>query len=143
MHRQKTVLLAAASLVLGLVCLPVSFARASTFSAVEPVTIKAGTFYRGATLHIQGDIGEGSQVAIRIKGASEHHVFNRRGKIGGFGWGGIGHVTFHHAPSFYAVYSSWPSRRWRRPACETGSSSATSRSRSKWVSREPRPTSTL
>ena len=106
MHRQKTVLLAAASLVLGLVCLPVSFARASTFSAVEPVTIKAGTFYRGATLHIQGDIGEGSQVAIRIKGASEHHVFNRRGKIGGFGWGGIGHVTFHHAPSFYAVYSS-------------------------------------
>jgi pyruvate,water dikinase len=91
-------------LVLG--CLPASVGRANTLSTVEPITIKAGTFYSGATLHIHGDIGEGSQVAIRIKGASEHHVFNRRGKIGGFGWGGIGHVTFHHAPSFYAVYSS-------------------------------------
>ncbi len=47
-----------------------------------------------------------SQVVIRIKGASEHHVFNRRGKIGGIIWGGIEHVTFRNAPSFYAVYTS-------------------------------------
>ena len=63
-------------------------------------------FYNGATLHVRGSIGEDSQVVIRIKGASEHHVFNRRGKIGGIIWGGIEHVTFRHAPSFYAVYTS-------------------------------------
>ena len=49
---------------------------------------------------------EDSQVAIRIKGASEHHVFNRRGKIGGVMWGGIEHVTFRHAPTFYGLYTS-------------------------------------
>ncbi len=33
-------------------------------------------------------------------------MFNRRGKIGGFMWGGIEHVTFRHAPTFYGVYTS-------------------------------------
>ena len=84
----------------------VSPACAGTFSSVDPATVSAGTFYSGATLHVRGSIGVGSQVAIRIKGASEHHVFNRRGKIGGFMWGGIEHVTFRHAPTFYGVYTS-------------------------------------
>ncbi len=81
-------------------------AHGSTFSTVEPTSISAGMFYHGATLRISGSIGEDSQVVIRIKGASEHHVFNRRGKIGGIIWGGVEHVTFRNAPSFYAIYSS-------------------------------------
>ena len=81
-------------------------AHGATFSVVEPTSISAGMFYHGATLRISGSIGGDSQVVIRIKGASEHHVFNRRGKIGGIIWGGVEHVTFRNAPSFYAIYSS-------------------------------------
>jgi pyruvate,water dikinase len=96
-----------AGLALTLVCVFIATAAsAGTFSTVEPATVTAGTFYSGATLHVDGSIGEDSQVAIRVKGASEHHVFNRRGRIGGIMWGGIEHVTFRHAPSFYAVYTS-------------------------------------
>ena len=96
-----------ASLALGLGCVLISAAAwAGAFSTVEPTTVSAGTFYSGATLHVHGSVGEDSQVAIRIRGTSEHHVFNRRGKIGGIMWGGIEHVTFRHAPSFYALYTS-------------------------------------
>ena len=95
------------ALAVGLACvLTFSAACAGTFSTVEPERISAGTFYNGATLHVRGSISEDSQVVIRIKGALEHHVFNRRGKIGGIIWGGIEHVTFRHAPSLYAVYTS-------------------------------------
>jgi pyruvate, water dikinase len=84
-----------------------SSAEASgTFSSVEPAHIMAGSFYAGATLHVRGSIDERSQVAIRVMGPLEHHSFNRRGKIAGIIWGGIEHVTFHHAPSLYAVYTS-------------------------------------
>jgi pyruvate,water dikinase len=81
-------------------------AHAGTFATVWPAGISAGAFYNGATVHVDGSAGIDSQVAVRIMGASEHHVFNRRGKIGGLIWGGIEHVTFHNAPSFYAVYTS-------------------------------------
>ncbi|HXZ76937.1 MAG TPA: TIGR02186 family protein, partial [Streptosporangiaceae bacterium] len=81
-------------------------AGSDTFSSIEPARVSAGTFYAGATLEVRGSIGERSQVAIRVKGPSEHHTFNRRGKIGGIVWGGIEHVTFRNAPSLYAVYTS-------------------------------------
>ncbi len=81
-------------------------AASAAFSTVEPARIEAGSFYRGATLHVRGTVGERSQVAIRVMGASEHHTFNRRGKIGGVIWGGVEHVTYRHAPSLYAVYTS-------------------------------------
>ncbi len=94
-------------LALGLVCALIPcVAECSDFSSVEPLSISAGTFYAGATLHVRGNIGEHSQVAIRVIGPLEHHTFNRRGKIGGIIWGGIGHVTFRNAPSLYAVYTS-------------------------------------
>jgi pyruvate,water dikinase len=104
--RRYATVLEITSLALALGLGLMSPACAGTFSTVDPATVSAGTFYSGATLHIRGSIGEGSQVVIRIKGASEHHVFNHRGKIGGFMWGGIEHVTFRHAPTFYGVYTS-------------------------------------
>lgn len=58
-------------------------AYAGSFSTVEPTRIAAGTFYNGATLRIGGSAGKDSQIAVRIKGPPEHHVFNRRGKIAG------------------------------------------------------------
>jgi pyruvate,water dikinase len=74
--------------------------------SVEPDRVSAGTFYSGVTLHVRGRIGERSQVAIRVMGPLEHHTFNRRGKIWGLIWGGVEHVTFHNAPSLYAVYTA-------------------------------------
>ncbi len=88
-------------------CLAVPrLAAGEALFSVEPDHISAGTFYRGATLHVRGHVGERSQVAIRVMGPSEHHTFNRRGKIWGLIWGGVEHVTFHHAPSVYAVYTA-------------------------------------
>jgi pyruvate,water dikinase len=81
-------------------------AAGETLFSVEPTHISAGTFYSGATLRVRGRVGERSLVAIRVMGPSEHHTFNRRGKIWGLIWGGVEHVTFHHAPSLYAVYTA-------------------------------------
>ena len=93
-----------------------SAVHADTFSTVEPSEISAGMFYNGATLFVRGSTSENSQVVVRVKGSSEHHVFNRRGKIGGIVWGGIEHVTFHHAPSFYGVYTSMALEATASPA---------------------------
>jgi pyruvate,water dikinase len=81
-------------------------AAAGAFSSVEPTRVLAGSFYSGASLRVSGSIGERSQVAIRVTGPLEHHPFNRRAKILGVIWGGVEHVTFHRAPSLYAVYTS-------------------------------------
>ncbi len=83
-----------------------SAGEGDALSRVEPSRIEAGSWYAGATLHVQGSVGERSQVAIRVVGPGEHHTFNRRGKIAGLIWGGVEHVSFEHAPSLYAVYTS-------------------------------------
>jgi pyruvate,water dikinase len=75
-------------------------------SSVDPAKVEAGMFYAGATLTVSGTAGEGSQVVVRIAGTEEPQVYNRRGKIAGFIWGGIEHVTFEHAPSVYGLYTS-------------------------------------
>jgi len=81
-------------------------AAPGSFSSIEPGRISAGSFYDGATLHVRGSIDERSQVAVRVTGPPEHHSFNRRGRIAGVIWGGVEHVSFEHAPSMYAVYTS-------------------------------------
>jgi pyruvate, water dikinase len=81
-------------------------ARGGVVASVEPSRILAGTAYDGATLQVEGSVGEHSHVAIRVMGPPEHHVFNRRDKIAGFMWAGVEHVTFHNAPSLYAVFTS-------------------------------------
>jgi len=91
-------------------------AAPGTFSTVEPERIAAGSWYSGTTLHVEGSVGEGSQVAIRVMGPEEHRTFNRRGKIGGLIWGGIEHVGFEHAPSLYAVFTSAALGAIARPA---------------------------
>jgi pyruvate,water dikinase len=96
--------------VVGLMLAVFSFApveaQGRVIASVEPKRILAGTSYAGASLRIQGSVGEHSHVAIRVTGPPEHRVFNRRAKIGGFIWGGVEHVAFHHAPSLYAVFTS-------------------------------------
>jgi uncharacterized protein (TIGR02186 family) len=93
-------------LIMGFIALIPSTAGSSGFSTVKPMNISAGSFYDGATLTVRGSIGERSHIVIRVLGPLEHHIFNRRGKIGGIIWGGIEHVTFRNAPSLYGVYSS-------------------------------------
>ncbi len=89
----------------GLVCAQ-SGAQPPIGSSVEPEQVDAGTFYEGATLTVSGSAGEGSQVVVRIVGGEGPQVYNRRGKIVGFIWGGVEHVTFEHAPSVYGLYTS-------------------------------------
>ena len=85
---------------------PAAAVASDGFSSVEPGRVQAGTFYAGAELRVTGNVGEASQVAVRVIGPPERHAFNRRGKIAGLVWGGVEHVTFENAPSLYAVYSS-------------------------------------
>lgn len=91
-------------------------AASATFSSVEPARVEAGSWYSGATLHVRGSVDERSQVAIRVTGPDEHRPFNRRAKIGGLIWGGIEHVSFEHAPSLYALYTSAALGAVARPA---------------------------
>jgi pyruvate,water dikinase len=81
-------------------------AAPGAFASIEPTRISAGSFYDGASIIVRGSVDEDSQVAIRVIGPPEHRSFNRRAKIGGAIWGGVEHVTFEHAPSLYAVYTS-------------------------------------
>ena len=81
-------------------------APAPAGSSVEPALVEAGMFYQGATLTVSGTAGEGSQVVVRVAGTDEPQVYNRRGKIAGYIWGGVEHVTFEHAPSVYGLYTS-------------------------------------
>ena len=94
-----------AAVIAAVVCLACP-ARAQEAWSVAPSRIVAGTFYAGASITVAGDVAAGSNVAVRILGPLEHRVFNRRDKIAGFIWGGIEHVTFHHAPTLYAAYTS-------------------------------------
>ena len=86
-----------------LVTLP---ARAATFSFVEPTRISAGTFYNGTTLRVRGSVGERSQVVVRVMGESRPETFDRQDRIGRLIWGGVEHVTFRQAPSFYGLFTS-------------------------------------
>ncbi len=109
MSRLALRLMAARRLALGaLLALPLPSAAEAPadFATIEPALISAGSFYSGATIRVRGSVDEHSQVAIRVIGPPEHHVFNRRDKIAGLVWGGVEHVTFEHAPSLYAVYTS-------------------------------------
>jgi pyruvate,water dikinase len=98
--------LAAAGLLLAGALAPARAVALDPFSTVEPKVVEAGSWYDGATLRIGGSVGESSQVAIRVTGPLEHHAFNRRGKLAGIIWGGVEHVSFEHAPSLYAVFTS-------------------------------------
>ena len=81
---------------------------------------------------------------IRIKGASEHHVFNRRGKIGGIIWGGVEHVTFRTRAELSMRSTPLLSLEVTAAPAVSGhdSSSAMVRSRHRWTSRARRWTST-
>jgi pyruvate,water dikinase len=93
------------SLALAVLCrAPAASAQAAW--SITPSRITAGTFYDGASIAIEGSVGAGSNLAIRVTGPLEQHVFNRRGRIAGFIWGGVEHVAFRHAPSLYELYTS-------------------------------------
>jgi pyruvate,water dikinase len=85
---------------------PPHAAVAGAGTTVTPARVAAGIFFDGATLVVRGTIDEHSQVVIRVVGPAEEQTYNRRGKIGGLIWGGVEHVTFLHAPSVYAVYTT-------------------------------------
>ena len=101
-HRRLGALAAAA---VGLLAAPAP-CRAELSVLVEPEVIAAGTFYHGATIHVQGWADAGSQIVVRVMGPTVDEVFNRRAKIGGVIWGGVEHVTILDAPTLYDVYTS-------------------------------------
>jgi pyruvate,water dikinase len=81
-------------------------ARADTSLSVQPPRVSAGLFFDGTRLEVRGTAGEFSQLVVRVIGPPDRQIYNRRGKIGGLIWGGVEHVTFRHAPSVYALYTS-------------------------------------
>ncbi len=74
--------------------------------SVTPARVAAGTFFDGAMLVVRGTVDERSQVVVRVMGPAQDQTYNRRAKIGGLIWGGVEHVTFQHAPSVYAVFTT-------------------------------------
>ncbi len=80
--------------------------RAELSVLVRPDVIAAGTFYHGATIHVQGWADEGSQIVVRVTGPRVDELFNRRARIGGLIWGGVEHVTIRNAPTLYDVSTS-------------------------------------
>jgi pyruvate,water dikinase len=96
-------LLAAVAVAAALAASP---ARALTTTTITPRLIAEDASYHGAAIEVRGVVSPGSQVIVRVMGPTADQIFNRRGRIGGLIWGGVEHVTFHDAPSLYALYTS-------------------------------------
>ena len=78
----------------------------------SPEVIKVGTTYNGAKLYVSGEVDEDQDVVVQVVGSGEIAHFKQKGKVGGFLWMTIGHVTFKDAPSVYFTYLPETISKW-------------------------------
>jgi uncharacterized protein (TIGR02186 family) len=72
---------------------------------VSPQSIRAGTLYRGAEVHIAADIPLSDGAVIKIEGGNKELVLNRKGKLG-IVWLNVAKVMVKNAPQIYILASS-------------------------------------
>lgn len=95
-----------AALLLALVCLPLPAAwaapRGETSISLDPASLVIGTFYAGQSVGLKGEIADGQQVILEIKGPREDASFDIKGRVGPF-WMNRGLVKVENAPSLYLL----------------------------------------
>ncbi len=69
---------------------------------VQPPALTIGTFYSGQSARLVGELEEGQEVALELKGPSENASFDLKGKVGPF-WMNRGLVQVENAPTLYIL----------------------------------------
>lgn len=77
------------------------------FSATPP-ELSINAFYNGASVKVQGEVPEGSQVVMRFIGAEKTVHMKRKGKALGLLWMNMDSLSFSGAPTVCLVESSAP-----------------------------------
>jgi len=77
---------------------------------VEPQTIPVGLFYGGSELRVTADVPSGSQVAVVVRGKSEHLALKKKGKVWGVLWMNVGDLEYDSVPGVYLLATSAPVR---------------------------------
>jgi uncharacterized protein (TIGR02186 family) len=74
---------------------------------VTPAVIPMGTFFSGATVHVEGKVPLGSEVIVAVRGPEVTEVFNKVGRAGPI-WVNTGKVSVSGIPSLLLVFSTKP-----------------------------------
>lgn len=86
-----------------LMCLAAAPAVAAGASLeIQPPALTIGTFYAGQSARLSGQIADGQEVVLEIKGPSENVSFDLKGRVGPF-WMNRGLVKVDKAPSLYIL----------------------------------------
>lgn len=72
---------------------------------LTPRTIAMGSFYNGASVHVEGDAPLGSGVIIVLRGVDKDEFYNRKQKFGPV-WLNADRIHFQHAPSLFYAFAS-------------------------------------
>ncbi|MCP5111225.1 MAG: hypothetical protein GY953_10355, partial [bacterium] len=94
----------AAGLILGLLLAASSSADPL---AVDPSRIEINSFYSGVPVLIEGDVMDGADVVVAIRGDTEDESFNKKVRAGPI-WISSGKVHISGAPSLFLTYSGRP-----------------------------------
>ena len=105
MKRQVVILALGASL-LALACAPLLAAASAPASGTTlsllPASLVIDTFYAGQTIQLNGEINEGQEVVLEVRGPRENAAFDLKGRVGPF-WMNRGLVKVDNAPSLYML----------------------------------------
>jgi hypothetical protein len=74
---------------------------------IEPERMTVGTFFRGGTVRMTGQLEPGSDVIVVITGRTIEETYNRKGRIGPL-WASVGKVTIGEMPILQLVASGAP-----------------------------------
>lgn len=97
-------------LILPLVCLcwmmPAALVRAESSLRLASQTVPLGMFFHGSTVHADGTVPAGYQLAVVCKGPPGELKLKRKERVLGLLWLTRGEVTFARVPSLYIVDTS-------------------------------------
>lgn len=80
---------------------------------VSPEHVDISAMYNGSEVFVTGEIQNDEEAVVQVIGPSSEVDLQQRGKVGGFLWMTIGHLTIANAPNAYLVYLPDTINTWR------------------------------
>lgn len=80
---------------------------------VSPEEVKVSATYNGQDIFVTGEAKDNEEVVVQIIGQSSEVDLKQKGKVGGFLWMTVGHITIDNAPNAYLVCLPKTVNSWR------------------------------
>lgn len=90
------------------VAMPATLRASELDFDVAPSAIDIGATYNGASLQVDGQVPEGSQVVVRVSGASGNVALKQKGKVFGLLWMNMNTLHLSNVPAVCLIDSSAP-----------------------------------